>query len=277
MRIIMLTLDQYIDKRKQEDKLDEFDVSKKVENIQICINYIFEYFNQYLPLQGAENRTPDENRLLQKYTNEIEDYSNETQEWLRGIYCETGHRMNRILENYLYSHIEFFFAYQESEFRSISYNCYAELIKKRQCLKNNTEELYRFIRECHEIKCQYEPGDIKISLSQDIIDWIEKTWDKYEVNIYLAVDCYVNLFMNNKSLWPPGTRIETGSTVPRYMYRYDYSKRNNRFNINRFYSMYGNRPFLRGKKRQLELLMLCNWAGENDDAVKEFLIDNPSI
>lgn len=62
----MLLLEQYIEKRKQEDELNEFDSSRKVENIQLCINYIFEYFNNYLPLQGAEERSPKENKLLLK-------------------------------------------------------------------------------------------------------------------------------------------------------------------------------------------------------------------
>ena len=50
----MLKLEEYIEKRKLEDGINEFDNSQKMNNIRSCINYIFEYFDQYLPIQGAD-------------------------------------------------------------------------------------------------------------------------------------------------------------------------------------------------------------------------------
>lgn len=41
------------------------------------------------------------------------------------------------------------FIYEEAEFRSLSYDCYAALIKKCLFLKNQAEMLYKFIREYH--------------------------------------------------------------------------------------------------------------------------------
>ena len=50
----MLSLEEYIEKRKTEDGINEFDVSQKINNIRTCINYIFEYFDQYLSIQGGD-------------------------------------------------------------------------------------------------------------------------------------------------------------------------------------------------------------------------------
>lgn len=36
----MLTIEEYIEKRKQEDKLNEFDLDKRLENIKSCVDYI---------------------------------------------------------------------------------------------------------------------------------------------------------------------------------------------------------------------------------------------
>ena len=44
----MLSLEDYIAKRKREDKVNEFDVDSKANNLRICVNYVFEYFNQNL-------------------------------------------------------------------------------------------------------------------------------------------------------------------------------------------------------------------------------------
>ncbi|MGG0889451.1 hypothetical protein [Cytobacillus horneckiae] len=37
----MLTLEEYIAKRKREDKVNEFDINSKMDNMRICVNYVF--------------------------------------------------------------------------------------------------------------------------------------------------------------------------------------------------------------------------------------------
>ncbi|WP_426349389.1 hypothetical protein ACPWSR_16870 [Alloiococcus sp. CFN-8] len=43
----MLTIEEYIGRRKK-DKLNEFDIDARTQNMKICVDYIFEYFNNYL-------------------------------------------------------------------------------------------------------------------------------------------------------------------------------------------------------------------------------------
>lgn len=52
----MLSLEGYISKRKIEDKINEYDIDSRNENIRICVNYIFEYFNQYLNTEEIGQR-----------------------------------------------------------------------------------------------------------------------------------------------------------------------------------------------------------------------------
>lgn len=49
----MLRFEEYIARRKKEDQLNEFDVNARPENIKICVNYVFEYFNSYLSIAEA--------------------------------------------------------------------------------------------------------------------------------------------------------------------------------------------------------------------------------
>ena len=49
-----MTLEEYIVKRKREDGINEYDLDKRLENTRICVNYIFEYFNNYLEATPAE-------------------------------------------------------------------------------------------------------------------------------------------------------------------------------------------------------------------------------
>jgi len=60
----MLTIEEYIAKRKKEDKLNEFDIDKRIDNIKLCVDYIFEYFNNYLDISEAEKQTILNNERL---------------------------------------------------------------------------------------------------------------------------------------------------------------------------------------------------------------------
>ena len=44
----MLTIEEYIHKRKVEDGINEKIKEKRLENLRICTNYIFEYFVNYI-------------------------------------------------------------------------------------------------------------------------------------------------------------------------------------------------------------------------------------
>jgi len=47
----MLTIEDYIASRKKKDKLDEFDFQKHSENMGAVIQYVMDYFNEYLNLE----------------------------------------------------------------------------------------------------------------------------------------------------------------------------------------------------------------------------------
>ena len=53
----MLRFEEYVARRKKEDRLNEFDFNARTENLRICVNYVFEYFNNYLDITAAENKT----------------------------------------------------------------------------------------------------------------------------------------------------------------------------------------------------------------------------
>jgi hypothetical protein len=69
-----LRLEEYIARRKKEDRLNEFDANARVENTKVCVNYIFEYFNSYLSITEAEDKTALQNEKTEKYRKQLEGY-----------------------------------------------------------------------------------------------------------------------------------------------------------------------------------------------------------
>lgn len=256
----MLKLEEYIAKRKMEDGLNEFDTDKKMNNIRTSIDYIFEYYEQYLVLEGANNRLPEENEKLNKYEKALREYSPEIRTWFIKMYIETGWQVNKTIMKYCENTSGFFLTYEDSEFRAISYNCYAELVEKRPCLKGETEKLYQFIKEYHAIVTTREYINYGYpKISEKISYWIEETYEKYNVNISFAIDKYIDEFLDNIDMWPPRTRIKAEVIYPGHLYDYECKRHPNIFNINTFYSKYGSKPFIKGKKKSLIILILFKW------------------
>ena len=271
----MQTLEEYIAKRKIEDGMNEFDTSQKMNNIRTCIDYIFEYFDQYLPIQGAEKRTVAENEKLLKYEKTLSEFSPDVRDWLVSIYDTYGKQLNRNISNFVDNDDIFPFMYEEAEFRSISYDCYAALIKKCPFIKNQAEFLYKFIREYHIKECNAFAKNMP-EISDKITIWLKDTLAKYGVNIASACEGYVSYFWDNPDMWPARSKIKLEHPFADRKYRYDHKRKTNVFNIDGFYNRFANKPFIKGKKKQLEILMMYYWLhsieGDDDDYWNEYLL-----
>lgn len=68
-----MKLKEYIFKRKKEDGINEFDLEKRSENTRICVNYVFEYFNNYLDTKPADEKTVLHEQKIEKYRNIIRE------------------------------------------------------------------------------------------------------------------------------------------------------------------------------------------------------------
>jgi|SRR5690625_1734606 len=126
----MLSIEEYISKRKKEDQINEFDIESKAQNMQTCMNYIFEYFNQYLDDSKMEEKTVLNKERLEKYKKTLQHYDSEIQEWLVQIYDDYDKQLNRSIVSYLKKDNLFYLYNTDQEFRCISYDCYAQHIKK---------------------------------------------------------------------------------------------------------------------------------------------------
>ncbi|MDD9149275.1 hypothetical protein OYT88_11990 [Sporolactobacillus sp. CQH2019] len=259
----MLRLEDYIARRKKEDNINEFDINAKMENMKICVDYIFEYFNQYLNIDEMDQQTFLNNERLEKYRNQVKLYDEDIQVWLVNIFDTYDKQVHRIIANILKKNDLFFLHYTDNDFRSSSYDCYASLIKKYPFMKDQTEMLFRFIKNYHFIQSQSGINRYDLHLSENIDKWLDQTWKKYKVNIWAFVDDYLYRFSENDRLWPARHKVKNSNG----QYEYNYKQKNNLFGLNTLYPRISNRPFMKRKKQFLEILMMYDWlhSFENDD------------
>jgi hypothetical protein len=261
----LITIEDYIAQRKREDKINEFDMDLRMENMKICVNYVFEYFNNYLEITEVEEQTALNNERLNKYRKQLLNYNREVQDWLMDIYNEHDKQINRTIGNFLLKD-DFFLLYNtDSEFRSLSYDCYADVIKSHFYLKGQTEMLFLFIKDYHRIKSEPNNEFKTINITDEINFWIENTWKKYQINLWEFAFNWVNNFYNNEDLWSSKSKQKSKDSWRKY--EYDYKQKNNLFNINSLYRRIPKKPFIKGRKQELEILMMYFWLHqlEGDD------------
>jgi hypothetical protein len=270
----MLSIEEYIARRKKEDRINEFNVDDRMDNLRICTNYIFEYFNNYLDITEAEEKTVLHNDKLDKYRKQLDDYEPEVREWLVGIYSDYGKHMNRNIGS-IVKEKEFFFLYStDNEFRSISYDCYSRLIKKFPFLRDQTEMLFLFIKDYHRVQSlHYVNRDIPV-ISERINEWIEATWAKYQVSISAFSFNWILYFSDGEDLWPSTHRKKSQYTWRKY--DYDFKQKSNLFNIDSLYRKMPKKAFIKGRKQEFEIIMMYYWlheiVGDDENYWNDYLV-----
>ena len=67
----MLSVEEYIHKRKTEDGVNEKDKDKRMDNMQLCMNYLFEYFNQYMDSMPEDPKMVQHIQKIEKYRDRL--------------------------------------------------------------------------------------------------------------------------------------------------------------------------------------------------------------
>jgi hypothetical protein len=270
----MLTIEEYIARRKKEDQINEFADDLRIDNLRICVNYVFEYFNQYMDVSRSDEGTVLSNQRLEKYKKSLSKYSPDLQDWLVRIYDTYDKQLNKVIVNYLKEDDLFLLSHSEKDFRKISYDCYASVVKKHHFIKEETEFLYLFIKDHHHIQSEYRGYQTDLIISEEVNSWFEETWSKYKVNLHTFSLNWVTRFSSNEKSWPVKHKIKTNESWRQF--KYDYKQKNNLFNLNSLYTRISGMPFIKGKKQYLENLMMYFWLheieGDEDHYWNEYVL-----
>ena len=253
----MLSIEEYIARRKKEDRLDELDLEARSQNMKLCVDYVFEYFNNYLNITEAEERTVLQSEKIEKYRLRLCEYDQEVANWCISIYGDYDKQIDRSIAH-LVKREELFFLYnKDSEFRGLSYDVYTKLIKKLPFLREQTEMLFLFIKEYHRIQSQ---KDAIPSIAPVIDDWVEETWRKHGVSIAAFSFAWIFKFSDNEDSWPASHRRKSEYSFRKY--DYDHKHKTNLFNIDSLYRKMPKKTFIKGRKQEFEIVFMYYWLHE---------------
>lgn len=264
-----MKLEEYILKRKAEDGINEYDLEKRTENTRICVNYVFEYFNNYLDTKPADEKTVLHEQKVDKYRSILRDYIPEVQEWLVSIYASHGKYMHKQLMNLIND--DFFLLFDsEAEFRALSYEVYPIVVKRFKFLEGQSEMVFKFVKEAHKVRSAFSPFEQNFYVSESINEWIFDTYKSYGVNIYNFCYEWAHYFYEYPDIWPKGHKKKSKYYDKREEYKefnlnssflwdYDYRQKNNLFGLDSMYRRMPKKSFTRGKKQEFEAVLMYCW------------------
>lgn len=259
----MLKLEEYIAKRKKEDGMDEFDKSKRSENTKMTMNYVFEYFNQYIDITETIPLTTIKNKKVEKYRRALRDHFPEVIDWLVFINIEYGKWMDRIILNKLDDPYFFLFT-TDKEFNELAYKIYYSVVEKYDYMSGTQEMISLFLKGHQKSKAVFPPWYKYVHMTDELDLWIKQTYEEYGINIYKCLYDYAFDYSNTPNIWPAKYKVKSKyydefiDEVPsesKLLWSYDYKHDDNICNINEFYRNMPKKPFLKRKKKYIEAVL----------------------
>jgi hypothetical protein len=241
----MLTIEEYIACRKQEEKLKDFDLDSRAKNIRKCVNYVFEYFNDYLPQHEQKAKIYMDVDKIEKYRSRLYEFSPEVQKWLIDLYSKHYNLLHFTLKHFIDKNEYFLLSYSEDDFEKIAIECRTKLSHKYPYLRDEKEGILLFIKDYHKIESFIYHDDIIPKLPQSIADWINDTISKYHVELRTFAAEWCFKVMLDKTI----TKPMVPSTFISYSdFEKEFSNKENIFDIDRLYQDVCTKPFIVDRK-----------------------------
>ncbi|WP_196599091.1 hypothetical protein [Pectinatus frisingensis] len=251
----MLTVEQYISQMKKKEKLDEFDFKNHAENMAAVMKCVVEYFNTYLNPEEYDYETIKLEQSAARVEKEIADTLLRSKDFIIEYYKKYKSRIDRTLKSHLksYEYMELFYSRDDFE-DMINEFCEDRKIQDMG-LAEHKEELIILVQELKERETEKPSRTGYKYLDEALLSWIKDTYAEFKVNLFgfageIAYEYYKKYV---ESIYDRST--EQHYHINRYNHRYN----NNPFGVDEIYKDNCHRPFIEGRKGELEMLIMYDW------------------
>lgn len=251
----MLTIEQYIAQMKKKDKLDEFDFRNHVENMSAIMKYVMEYFNKYLNPEEYDYETVKLEQTTAKIEREIADTFPKSKAFIIEYYKKHKLRIDKIFSSW-FEDLDYrglFYCHEDYK-HVVDEFCSSKKVQGTE-VEKHTAELVVLAQEIKDRETGKPSRTGYKYLDEVLVSWIKATYAEYKVNLfqfaseisYSYYERYVESVYDRSS--------ETFYHINRYNHRYNSSP----FGIEEIYKENSHRPFIQGRKSELEMLIMYNW------------------
>jgi len=253
----MLTIDEYIACRKQEDNLKDFDLDLRSKNTRKCVNYVFDYFNDYLVQHEKKAKTYMDIDKIEKYSSRVSTYSPEVKNWLVDLYSKHYNLINCSMKHIIEKNEFFLLSYTEDDFQIIADDCRTNLSRKWPYLRDEKEGILLFVKDQHRIENLVYYDDKIPHLPESIVNWINDTMRNFNIELRTFAARYSYKVRYDNTILKP---IAPNNLFEYSDFKEDLSNKENLFDIDNLYSKICTKPFITNRKQELLLLIIYYWS-----------------
>lgn len=255
----MLTIEEYILQMKKKDNLDEFNFKNHAENMTTIIKYVMEYFNTYLNPEDYDYENIKAQQTALKIEKEIEDKLPKSKDFIIEYYKKYKTRIDRVLKGWFRDteYIDLFFCMEDYE-KVVSKFCGSSKIKNTG-IEQYKNEFVILLQEIKENQVD-KPSIAGFKyLDNSLVSWIKETYREYGVNLLQFAQGLTFSYYEEYVEYKYDRDAEQSYHINRYNHRYN----NNPFGIDEIYKENSHRPFINGRKGELEMLLMYEWLFNN--------------
>lgn len=253
---MLLSLEEYIKKRKTKDRVNDFNLDKRDSNVQACINYVIDYYFKYLNQDQTKVRDSKHQKSLEKlksiFKRKFDDQIIEN--GLLQIFDNYGKRIDIQLQHFVDDLEDFSLLYSDNDFKNLVNRFCDENNLKMPFLKEHKDFLFLLIKKLYDMDNEYDSFE-GYQTSPNVYVWLKDTFQNYSVNITNFIHDYL-LHMDY-------------DTRQKYIDNYPEMERVP-FDFEYIYEKYKSRPFLNKNKSEFKELFLIDWKNwiERDPEIK---------
>ena len=251
----MLTVEQYISRMKKKEKLDEFDFKNHAENMAAVMKCVVEYFDTYLNPEEYDYEAVKLEQSAAKVEKEIADTLPRSKDFIIDYYKKYKVRIDRTFKSHLknYAYMELFFSLKDFE---DVVNEFCEDRKMQDTgLTEHKEDLIVLGQELKERKTEKPSRTGYKYLDEALFSWIKDTYTEFKVNLFAFAGEITYEYYEKyvESIY------DRSAEQHYYINRYNHRYNNNPFGIDEIYKDNCQRPFIEGRKGELEMLIMYEW------------------
>lgn len=251
----MLTVEQYISQMKKKEKLDEFDFKNHAENMAAVMKCVVEYFNTYLNPEEYNYEAIKLEQSAAKVEKEITDNLPRSKDFIIDYYKKYKSRIDRTLKSHLKSYDYMDLFYSREDFEDMI-NEFCEDRKMQDTgVAENKAKLIILAQELKERETEKPSRTGYKYLDESVFSWVKATYEEYKVNLCDfasgIASAYYEKYMD--------TIYDRSSELFYHINRYNHRYNNNPFGIDEIYKDNSHRPFIQGRKGELEMLIMYKW------------------
>ncbi|MDU5145428.1 MAG: hypothetical protein E6230_24945 [Paenibacillus dendritiformis] len=255
----MLTIEQYIEKMKKKDKLDEFNFKNHAVNMSTVMKYVMDYFNNYLDPEAYDYERIKLEQSISKIERELGQDFPKSKEFIFEYYRTWKSRIDKILKSWMKElrYLDLYYSKEDYEYVAEKF-CNSSKMKGTG-VGRYKEQLVILVQEIKESQVE-EPSLSGFKyLDSSLVAWAKETFRNYGVNLFQFAREYTWIYYEEYVERIYKRESETFYHINRYNHRYN----ENPFDMDDLYSEHSHRPFIQGKKGELEMLIMYVWLFED--------------